>query len=223
MRILLAEDEKAMMQIISKGLREKGFEVDVLYRGDDALEALITTPFDAAVLDIMMPGCDGLGIVQKLRERGNRIPILLISARSDSTEKVEGLDLGADDYLGKPFSVDELSARLRALLRRASGETISLYRVDDLVLNLPTRQVTRGSRKIELTAREFALLECLVRTPGQIFSRTQLCDRVWHYHFDPGTNIVDVYIQRLRRKIDDGETIKLIHTVRGAGYKVEVL
>jgi DNA-binding response OmpR family regulator len=221
MRILVIEDEQPIVQIISKGLRAQGFLVDVLHRGDEAIDALSSTPFDAAVLDIMLPGRDGLSVLRRLREKANRIPILLISARGETAEKIEGLDLGADDYLAKPFSVDELAARLRALVRRSGGESLSLYRVGDLVLDLPGRQVTRRNRKIELTTREFALLECLMRSPERVFSRNQLCEKVWNYQFDPGTNLVDVYIQRLRRKIDDGEETKLIRTIRGTGYKIE--
>ena len=175
--------------------------------------------FDAVVLDIMLPGRDGLSVLRVLRERSNAVPVLILTARGEVSEKVEGLDLGADDYLAKPFSIDELVARLRALLRRRSGEII-LYRVQDLNLDLATRVVRRGARRIDLTTREFGLLECLMRAPGRVFSRTQLCQQVWEYQFDPESNLVDVYIQRLRRKIDDGEPSKLIQTVRGAGYRI---
>ncbi len=220
MRILVVEDEQPIVQIISKGLQAEGFLVEVLHRGDEALQTLEAAPFDAVVLDIMLPGQDGLGVLRQMREKANRIPVLLISARGETSEKIEGLDLGADDYLAKPFSVDELAARLRALIRRSGGESLNLHRVGDLVLDMPGRQVTRGKRRIDLTGREFSLLECLMRSPERVFSRSQLCEKVWNYHFDPGTNLVDVYIQRLRRKVDDGEEIKLIRTVRGTGYKI---
>jgi DNA-binding response OmpR family regulator len=145
---------------------------------------------------------------------------MIITARGDVNERVEGLNLGADDCMAKPFSMDEVVARIRALVRRVTGETITLYKVGDLMMNLVTREVSRGSRRINLTVREFRLLEHLMQLPGQVVTRTQLIERVWEYHFDPGTNLVDVYIQRLRRKIDDGEDVKLIQTVRGVGYCV---
>ena len=147
-------------------------------------------------------------------------PVMIITARGDVNERIEGLNLGADDYMAKPFSMDEVVARIRALVRRVTCETITLYKVGDLVMNLVTREVSRGSRRINLTAREFRLTEHLMRLPAQVVTRTQLIERVWEYHFDPGTNLVDVYIQRLRRKIDDGEDVKLIQTVRGVGYCV---
>lgn len=220
MRILVVEDEKKIAQLIRKGLRENGFAVDVLGHGDDAMEAILTTPFDAVVLDIMIPGRDGLSIIRQAREKGCRVPILLLTARGSVNERIEGLNLGADDYMSKPFSVDELAARLRALLRRGTGESLNLYRVNDLVLDTAKRTVRRRERKIDLTSREFSLLEYLMRSPGRVFTRTQICEHVWDYQFDPGTNLVDVYIQRLRRKIDDDETVKLIQTVRGAGYRI---
>ena len=194
--------------------------VDVVHRGDEALEVILDNHFDAVVLDIMLPGRDGLSILRILRQRSNAVPVLILTARGAISEKVEGLDLGADDYLAKPFSIDELAARLRALIRRKSGENLVRYRVQDLSLDVATRVAQRGIRRIDLTTREFALLECLMRAPGRVFTRTQLCQQVWEYHFDPESNLVDVYIQRLRRKIDDGEPSKLIQTVRGAGYRI---
>jgi DNA-binding response OmpR family regulator len=169
----------------------------------------------------MLPGVDGLSVLREVRERGITTPILLLTARGDVSERIEGLNLGADDYLPKPFAMDELIARLRALLRRASGEKLSFYKVGDLALNLLSREVLRGKRKVELTKREFALLEFLIRSPGQVLTRTQIQQHVWDYQFDPQTNLVDVYIQRLRRKVDEGEETRLIHTVRGVGYCVK--
>ncbi len=218
MRVLVIEDEKKIASFVRNGLREEGFTVEVCHRGDEALELLTREPFDLAVLDIMLPGRDGLSVLRVLRERRIGLPVLILSARGETSERVEGLDLGADDYLAKPFSIDELSARLRALLRRQSGENLSLYKVEDLTLNLVTREVRRGPHLVDLTPREFSLLETLMRSPGRIFTRTQLCERVWEYQFDPGTNLVDVYIQRLRRKIDDGAPSKLLQTRRGVGY-----
>ena len=220
MRILVVEDEKKIAGFIQRGLKECGFVVDVVHRGDEALDIILDHHFDAVVLDIMLPGRDGLSILRVLRERAISVPVLILTARGEISEKVEGLNLGADDYLAKPFSIDELAARVRALIRRYSGETLLRYRVNDLTLDLATRAVRRGNRRIDLTAREFSVLECLMRSPGRVFTRTQLCQHVWEYHFDPESNLVDVYIQRLRRKVDDGEPIKLIQTVRGAGYRI---
>ena len=221
MRILVVEDEKKIAGFIQSGLKECGFVVDVVHRGDEALEIILDNHFDAVVLDIMLPGRDGLSVLRILRQRANSVPVLILTARGEISEKVEGLDLGADDYLAKPFFIDELTARVRALTRRNSGEKLIRYRVQDLFLDLATRVARRGARRIDLTTREFSLLECLMRAPGRVFTRTQLCQRVWEYHFDPESNLVDVYIKRLRRKIDDGETTKLIQTVRGAGYRIE--
>jgi DNA-binding response OmpR family regulator len=221
MRILVVEDEKKIAGFIQRGLKECGFVVDVVHRGDEALEIILDNHFDVVLLDIMLPGRDGLSVLRSLRQRGNSVPVLILTARGEISEKVEGLDLGADDYLAKPFSIDELTARVRALTRRNSGEKLIRYRVQDLFLDLATRVARRGARRIDLTTREFSLLECLMRAPGRVFTRTQLCQHVWEYHFDPESNLVDVYIKRLRRKIDDGETTKLIQTVRGAGYRIE--
>jgi DNA-binding response OmpR family regulator len=218
MRILVVEDEKKLAMLIRKALREAGFAVDVLHNGDEALELANNTPFDAIVLDVMLPGRDGLSIVRILRERRNAVPILILTARADVSERIEGLNLGADDYMTKPFSTSELVARLNALARRMGDSRFSLLKVEDLTMNLVTREVKRGSEKIELPPREFALLEFLMRSPGRVQSRTQICEHVWNYHFDPGTNLVDAYIQRLRRKVDDGRALKLIQTVRGVGY-----
>lgn len=218
MRILVVEDEKKIASLLRRGLREQGFTVDVLENGIEAYEQASTQPYDTMVLDIMLPGRDGLSVLRQLRENGILTPVLLLTARGEVNERIEGLNLGADDYLSKPFSMDEVTARVRALLRRATGEKLSLYKLGDLTMNLVSREIFRGKRKVDLTTREFGLLEYLISTPGQVFTRTQIQERVWDYHFDPNTNLVDVYIQRLRRKVDDGETVKLIHTVRGVGY-----
>jgi DNA-binding response OmpR family regulator len=220
MKILVVEDERKIANFVQKGLKEFGFVVDVLGRGDEALEVILENNFDAVVLDIMLPGRDGLSILRLLRERSNAIPVLILTARGEVSERVEGLDLGADDYLAKPFAIEELAARLRALIRRRTGEALVRYRVQDLTLDVATRVAHRANRRIDLTGREFSLLECLIRAPGRVFTRTQLCQHVWEYQFDVGTNLVEVYVQRLRRKIDDGEPIKLIQTVRGVGYRI---
>jgi DNA-binding response OmpR family regulator len=220
MRILVVEDEQKIATFVQKGLKEFGFAVDVIGRGDEAFEIILDNAFDAVVLDIMLPGRDGLSILRGLRERSNAVPVLILTARGEISEKVEGLDLGADDYLAKPFAIEELAARLRALIRRQTGENLVRYRIQDLTLDVASRIARRGSRRIDLTGREFSLLECLMRAPGRVFTRTQLCQHVWEYQFDAGTNLVDVYIQRLRRKVDDSEPTKLIQTVRGAGYRI---
>ncbi len=223
MRILVVEDEKKIAQLLRKGLSAEGFSIDYCADGEDGLALALSTPFDAIVLDVMLPGRDGLSVLRQLRDKKICTPVLLLTARGEVSERIEGLNLGADDYMAKPFSMDELVARLRALLRRTSGEKLSFYKVEDLSMNLISREVNRAGRKVELTAREFALLEFLMRAPGRVFTRTQIHEKVWDYNFDPGTNLVDVYIQRLRRKVDDGATPKLIQTVRGVGYSVNPL
>lgn len=221
MRILVVEDEKKIASFIKKGLAEVGFNPLLCHDGNEALTLASTEAFDAVVLDVMLPGRDGLSVLRQLREHRNAVPILLLTARNGLTERVEGLNAGADDYLTKPFSIEELIARLRAISRRTSGETQSIRRYEDLTLNLLTREAHRAGQAIELTTREFALLEYLMRAPGRVLTRTQLCEQVWDYHFDPGTNVVDVCVQRLRRKIDDGHTVKLLQTVRGVGYTLK--
>ena len=220
MRVLVVEDERRVARFIRRALAEEGFAVDLCGDGNEALDLIQFTSFDAIVLDVMLPGRDGLSVLKKLRSRSILTPVLILTGRGSVTERVEGLNLGADDYVSKPFSIDELVARIRALIRRSSGESLSFYRIADLVVRPAERMVERSEHRIDLTAREFALLELLVRHPGRVFTRTQICERVWDYNFDPETNLVDVYIQRLRRKIDDPFAQKLIHTIRGAGYKV---
>ena len=218
MRVLLAEDEKKIALHIRAALREQGFAVDMMHRGDEALEAALRTPYAAIVLDVMMPGRDGLSILRVLREKRVATPVLIVTARGEVSERVEGLMLGADDYLAKPFAMNELVARVVALTRRGSSQGLTLLRVADLTMNLITREVRRGAEKIELPLREFALLEYLMRSPGRVLSKTQLIENVWEWHFDTGSNVVEVYIKRLRNKVDDGHEVKLIHTVRGVGY-----
>lgn len=221
MKILVIEDEKKIASFIRKGLEAQGFVVDVAHRGDDGYALAVSHPYDAVVLDIMLPGRDGLSILRSLRERKMTVPVILLTARGELNERLEGLNLGADDYLTKPFFVEELIARLQAVARRTAGKPQSLLEADDLTVNLLTREVTRGGRRIELTAREFALLEQLMRAPGRVFTRVQICEQVWSYDFDPGTNIVDVYVQRLRKKVDGDAPVKLIETIRGVGYRLK--
>lgn len=220
MKILVVEDERKIAGFIRQGLEEHGFNVEVCGNGDDAFTLATTRPYDAIVLDIMLPGRDGLSILRGLRDRKNTVPVILVTARTELNERIDGLNLGADDYLTKPFYVEELIARLHAVSRRVKDGTLSLLKVDDLAVNLIQRHVQRGDREIELTAREFSLLERMMRTPGRVFTRTQLLEHVWGYDFDPETNLVDVNIRRLRKKIDDDSAVPLIETVRGVGYRI---
>ena len=219
MNILVVEDEKKLAQFIGKGLEEHGFAVTVLHNGDDAYALACVEPFDLIVLDIMLPGRDGLSIPKNLRAGKNTVPVILVTARSEASERVEGLRLGADDYIAKPFYMDELIARVQTVLRRTSGEQLSILRVEDLSVNLMTREVARGMEPLTLAPREFALLEYLMRSPGRVFTRSQILEHVWGCSFDPGTNVVDVCIQRLRAKIDVGQSESFIEAVRGVGYR----
>jgi two-component system, OmpR family, response regulator len=218
MRVLVVEDEKKTASFIRKALQAEGFAVDVCHTGDDALAAASTTPFDGIVLDIMLPGRDGLSVLRLLRERGNATPVLLLSARGEVNERVEGLNTGADDYLPKPFALVELIARVRALGRRGGEPKAVVLRVADLTLDTVTRRAQRGGVNFDLTTREYRLLEFLMRSAGRICGRMAILEKVWDYDFDPGTNLVDVYIKRLREKIDADFEPKLLHTVRGVGY-----
>jgi DNA-binding response OmpR family regulator len=219
MRILVVEDERKIAGFIRQGLEEHGFSVEVCGNGDEAFALATTRPYDAVVLDIMLPGRDGLSILRGLRERKNAVPVILVTARTELNERLDGLNLGADDYLTKPFYVEELIARIHAVSRRVKEDRGGLLQVGDLTVDLMQRQVRRGARAIELTAREFGLLERLMRSPGRVFTRTQLLEHVWGYDFDPETNLVDVNIRRLRKKIDEGAEVPLIETVRGVGYR----
>ncbi|MBI3874929.1 MAG: response regulator transcription factor [Verrucomicrobia bacterium] len=218
MRVLVVEDEKKTASFIRKALAAEGFAVDIAHRGDDALVLATTTPFDAIVLDIMLPGRDGLSLLRQWRARRVTTPVLLLSARGEVNERIEGLDAGADDYLPKPFVLAELVARLRALVRRGGDTKAVVLRLADLTLDTVTRRVERHGKSIELTAREYRLLDFLLRSTGRICGRMTILEKVWDYDFDPGTNLVDVYIRRVREKIDAGFTPKLLHTVRGVGY-----
>jgi len=217
-RILVVEDDKKTGSFIAKALKAEGFAVDVLRDGDDALAALEITPFDAVVLDIMLIGRDGLSVLRQMRAKGNQTPVLLLSARGALNERVEGLNAGAEDYLPKPFALEELIARVRALVRRGSDVKTTALRVGDLTLDTLSRTAERGGRKIELTTREFRLLEYLMRSAGRVCSRMMILEKVWDYSFDPGSNLVDVYVGKLREKIDTDGDAKLIHSVRGEGY-----
>ncbi|MEC5127635.1 response regulator transcription factor [Verrucomicrobiales bacterium BCK34] len=221
MRVLVVEDQERINSFICKGLKEQGFVVDTTDNGDDGYALAITEPYDAIVLDIMLPGRDGLSILKNLRKRDNAVPVILLTARAELDERLEGLNLGADDYLTKPFYIEELVARLHTVVRRASGEPSHLLKADDLVMDLVQHTVRRGGEEINLSMREFSLLEFLMRSPGRVLSRMQICEHVWNYNFDPDTNLVDVYIQRIRKKIDKEFDSKLVETVRGVGYRIK--
>jgi DNA-binding response OmpR family regulator len=219
-RVLVVEDQAKIASFVQKGLEEQGMTVDLCHDGDEGYRLANSLPYDAIVLDIMLPGRDGLSILRNLREQKNTVPVLLLTARDSLSERVEGLNLGADDYLTKPFYVEELIARLNTIVRRTSGQALNVLQIGDLRVDLIKREVTRGEDVISLTSREFELLEYLMRSPGRVFTRIQICEHVWNYHFDPQTNLVDVYIKRLRKKVDQPYEPKLIHTVRGVGYRI---
>jgi len=218
MRILVAEDDTDLNEIIVKKLSAEGYAVDSCFNGQEALEYLDSVHYDAAILDIMMPEMDGLEAVKKLRAHGNLTPVIFLTARDTVADKVKGLDTGGNDYLVKPFSFDELTARIRAATRTASANPTNIYSLSDLSLNMETHIVKRGGIEISLTAREYALLEFLLRNKNKILSRQKIEDNIWNYDYEGGTNVVDVYITYLRKKIDEGCPVKLIHTVRGIGY-----
>jgi DNA-binding response OmpR family regulator len=223
MRVLVVEDERKISAYVKRGLEEQGYAVDAVYTGREALDWAEVAPYDLIILDILLPEMDGLNICRELRRRGMRTPILMLTARDAVDDRVAGLDAGADDYLVKPFALKELLARLRALSRRpADAAKSSLLQIADLTLDTLTRRVKRGDRPIQLTAKEYAVLECLLREPERVLSRTQIAEHVWNYDVYNQSNVVDVYIRNLRRKIDDGFDLKLIHTVRGAGYRLSV-
>jgi two-component system, OmpR family, response regulator len=218
-KVLVVEDEKKIASFVRKGLEEQGFAVECCARGDDAYVMARSQPFDVIVLDIMLPGRDGLSILRSLREQKSTVPVILLTARAEPNERIEGLNLGADDYLTKPFYIQELIARIHAVTRRASGEPSSVLRAGQLTVNVMTRQVTLGEQHIELTPREFNLLEYLMRSSGRVLTRTQILERVWGYAFDPQTNLVDVNIQRLRKKLDPDGKANFIETIRSVGYR----
>jgi two-component system OmpR family response regulator len=219
MRILLVEDDLKIASFIKKGLAAAGFTVDHAPNGEDGLHLALTEPYSAAVVDIMLPKLDGLTLIEEMRRKRIDTPVIILSARDALDDRIKGLQTGGDDYLTKPFAFSELLARIRALIRRASGaKEPSRLRVGDLALNLMSREVTRGGRKIDLQPLEYALLEYLMRNAGRVVSKTMIMEHVWHYNFDPQTNVVEARICRLRDKVDNDYESKLIHTVRGVGY-----
>ncbi len=218
MRVLVIEDEKKVADFISNGLAEEGYAVDVAHDGDQGYFLAMTTEYDAILLDIMLPKMDGFTLCTKLRSEDNHTPILMLTAKDAIKDKVRGLDAGADDYLTKPFAFEELLARIRSLLRKKSLQQKTRFQVEDLVLDTITHTVSRGESEIQLSVKEYSLLEYLMRNTGSVVTRTMIAEHVWDINFDTFTNVIDVYISYLRNKIDRGHDIKLIHTVRGRGY-----
>jgi len=218
MRLLVVEDEPAAAAVLAKGLREHTYAVDIAVDGAAAMDLVAATNYDLVILDVLLPRINGLDLCRRLREFGATFPILMLTARGGLDQRVEGLDAGADDYLSKPYHFPELLARIRALLRRGPALAPARVTVADLVVDTRAQTVTRAGRPIQLTAKEFALLEYLVQRSGDILSRTDIAEHVWDDSFDPDSNLIEVYIQRLRRKVDDGHAAKLIQTRRGSGY-----
>jgi two-component system OmpR family response regulator len=219
-RILVVEDERKMGGLLRRGLEEEGYAVDLVQTGAEAVWAGTENPYDAIVLDVMLPDVDGFEVCRRLREADRWAPIIMLTARDAVVDRVAGLDVGADDYLAKPFAFSELLARLRALIRRGPGERPAVLRVGDLALDPASHRVTRGSAAVELTGKEFALLEYLMRRPGEVVSRTQILEHVWDFGFDGDSNVVDVYIRYLRQKVDRPFGQDTIETVRGSGYRL---
>ena len=218
MRILVVEDEPKLNELITARLRREHYSIDSCLSGDAAMDYLACAQYDLLVLDIMLPGISGLELLRSLRGRGDKTPVLLLTALDSSPDRVSGLDSGADDYLVKPFAFDELLARIRVLLRRSAGSVSNVYTLADLTVDCDARTVKRGETNISLSAKEFAILEYLIRNSGIVQSRERISNHIWNYDYEGGSNIVDVYIRYLRKKIDDGFEKKLIHTVRGVGY-----
>jgi len=218
MRILVIEDEVKIAQFIKRGLKEEGYAVDVANDGEEGHFMMSSNEYDVIILDLMLPKTDGLTLCRNLRKEGNQTPIIMLTAKDTVKDKVKGLDSGADDYLPKPFAFEELLARVRVLLRKKDSRVQTQLKVEELTLDLLTHKVTRGDREIELTVKEYALLEYLMRNAGNIVTRTMISEHVWDINFDTFTNVIDVYINYLRNKIDTGFENKMIHTVRGKGY-----
>lgn len=218
MRILIAEDERDLNQLIKKRLKEADYSVDSCYNGQEVFDYLLGAEYDALILDVMMPKMSGLEVLSRLRREKNSVPVLLLTAKDSIEDRVKGLDGGADDYLIKPFAFEELLARLRVLLRKPTAEKTTVLKAADLTLQLDTRRVFRGDQEIELSSKEYSLLRYMMQNAGLVLSRDKLEQHVWDYDFSGGSNVIDVYIRYLRKKIDDGHEQKLIHTVRGHGY-----
>jgi heavy metal response regulator len=221
MRILIVEDEKSLAEAIKKGLEEEDYAVDVAYNGEDGLFMAENEPSDLIILDIMLPIVDGMTILKKIRETGVKTPVLMLTAKDAITDKVSGLDSGADDYLTKPFHFEELLARIRVLLRRDSEVKTCVIQIGDLLIDMASHEVKRGGKEIVLSAREYALLELLAINRDKVLSRTYISEHIYDYDFDLDSNVIDVFVNRIRNKIDRESELKLIHTARGAGYMLK--
>lgn len=221
MHVLVIEDEKKTASYLAQGLRENGFVVDTATRGDDGIHLATTEDYDVIILDVMLPGLDGWSVLAGMRSAGNQTPVLFLTAMDAVESRVKGLELGADDYLVKPFAFSELLARVRTVLRRGAGRPLEVLRVGDLEIDLVGHKVTRDRRRIDLTSKEFTLLALFARRKGEVLSRTVIAEQVWDMNFESDSNVVDVHVRRLRAKVDDPFPRKLIHTMRGAGYVLE--
>jgi heavy metal response regulator len=220
MRILIVEDEPKIARFIDKGLREEGYSVDIARNGEEALSFVESAPYDVIILDLLLPKVDGITVCRRIRDSNLNVSILILTARDSIEDRVTGLDAGADDYLVKPFAFVELLARMRALLRRPKALTNNVLRIGDLEMDVVKHRVERGGAQIDVTPKEYSLLEYMMRNQGQVLTRTQIMEHVWNYDFFAGSNVVDVYIRYLRKKIDEGMDIKLIKTIRGVGYTI---
>ena len=218
MRLLIAEDEKDLNKILTERLKEEHYSVDSCYDGQEALDYLASAEYDAVILDIMMPVTDGLSVLKTMRRKDDSTPVLLLTAKDGIEDRVQGLDAGANDYLVKPFAVEELLARVRVLLRKPAETPKTCYQVADLEVHMDTRKVLRGEQEVKLSGKEFALLRYMIQNAGIVLSRDRLEEHLWNFDYAGGSNVIDVYIRYLRKKIDEGHEPKLIHTVRGAGY-----
>lgn len=218
MRILVAEDEPHLNEVITKKLRAEHYSVDACFNGEEALDYMEAAEYDAVVLDIMMPVIDGLEVLQQMRSRNDKTPVLLLTAKDSIQDRVLGLDQGADDYLIKPFSFDELCARIRVLLRHATDHVSNRFACADLIVDCDTHEVYRNTLPINLSSKEFSILEYMIRNQGLVLSREKIEQHIWNYDYEGGSNVIDVYIRYLRKKIDDSFEPKLIHTIRGVGY-----
>ena len=218
MRILVAEDERALNRILVKQFTKLGYSVDSCFDGESVFDFLAGAEYDAVVLDVMMPKKDGFAVLKEMRDMKNETPVIFLTAKTEINDRVHGLDLGANDYLIKPFSFEELAARVRMITRDSKGNSTNVFTVGDLTVDVKSREVKRGGKRIDLSAREYSILEALVRNAGTVMTREKIESSVWNYDYEGGTNVIDVYIRYLRKKIDDDFDKKLIHTVRGAGY-----
>lgn len=221
MRLLVCEDEMDLNDIIKMKLESDGYSVDSCYDGEEAIDILSYTKYDGIILDLMMPKVDGYEVLKYIRDKEDHTPVLILTAKDTVEEKVKGLDQGADDYLVKPFSFEELTARIRVMLRKVAGNSTNIYQVADLILDTSTQEVTRDGKRIKLSAKEYELLQYLMINSGQVLSREKIEDHIWNFDYEGGTNVVDVYISYLRKKIDEGFDKKLIHTLRGRGFSIK--